>query len=695
MDELATFFLNHIDVVFFFYGLAFFTMGLAVWLESRRASAIRLAGAMVYLAGFGLIHGLHEWFDMFIRLGKFDDLTPTQLLVFNGVRLGELVLSFALLVVFGVLLIFSERWHGGRERPLAWLTAGGLVILWLVSVGLTRLIYAPPNADLVLAADGLARYIVGIPGAILATWAIVLEQRAFQARGMPDFGRSLLWAGVALALYGLIGQLFVTPSFLFPANVVNADLFLRLTGFPVQLFRAALAAVMAVFVIRALRAFEFESRQRLKTAEDAARRETEQRHREMQTAVQELSLLYDLSRSLAATIDRATLLQTTTAHVFERLPRIGGGMILVRERAGRPLEIIARASFPAPETSYLSPLECSFTQAMLLGEHIANTGRLAWCDGVQVIDLGAASDILADASLSGDAPSFALDVAGYTIGVPLFLQEQVAGSVVLSVRPDAPPFAKRDLALIITVAGQLGIALENANLYQAVQEREALRGELYRQVVTARERERQRLARELHDSAAQTLTALGLGLAAVAENLSTHPERVSAQLHELRPLSSQALQEIHDLIADLRPSLLDNLGLVTALRSQTQAFEKRTAITATFAVRGPRRRLAPEVEMTVFRIAQEALNNVARHAQANRVAVRLVFGVEVVCVRVRDNGRGFDTAVALDTRLKERQTWGLLGMQERVALVGGSFLIRSRPGAGTMVQACIPLVVGE
>lgn len=686
MVEIASFFLRHIDVVFFFYGLAFFTMGLAVWLESRRASEIRLAGAMVYLAGFGLIHGLHEWFDMFIRLGKFDDLSPTQLLLFNGIRLGELVLSFALLVVFGILLIFSERWDGKRERPFAWLAAGALVLFWLGSVVLTYLIYTPATTDLIIAADVLARYIVGIPGAVLAAWAIVLEQRAFRARGMPEFGRALLWAGVALALYGLIGQVFVTPSFLFPANIVNADLFLRLTGFPVQLFRAVTAVFMAVFVIRALRAFEFESRQRLTAAQEVARREIEQRNREMQTAVQELSLLYDLSRSLAATIDRETLLQTTTAQVFERLPRIGGGMILVRERAGRPLVIIARSGFPDADSPHLSLFDCSFAQAIMLGEHVANSGRLAWCDGVQLIDLGAADDILAD-----DAESFSLDISGYTIGVPLFLQDQVAGSVALSVKPDAAPFAKRDLALVITVAGQLGIALENANLYRAVQEREALRGELFHQVVEARERERQRLAHELHDSAAQTLTALGLGLAAVAENLSAHPERVSAQITELRPLSSQALQEVHDLIADLRPSLLDNLGLVTALRSQVQAFEKRSRATAALSVGGERRRLAPEIEMTVYRIAQEALNNIARHAQATDVRVRLIFRDDRLCLRVRDNGRGFDTEAALDARLKERQTWGLLGMQERVALVGGSFFIRSRPGSGTIIQVCIPL----
>ncbi len=703
MTELSAFFIEHIDIVYFFYGLAFFSMGLAIWLESRRASEFHLADAMVFLAAFGIIHGMHEWFDMFIRMGKFDDLSAEGAFLFNGMRLGELALSFAMLVIFGIRLIFSDRNNEDRGRTFSLAAAGALTLFWLISVVLTRWIYNPDPDAFVNGADVLARYIIGIPGALLAAWAIFLEQRALKARAMPDFGRALVWAALALVMYGLIGQIFVTPSFLFPANIVNSTLFLQWFGFPVQLFRAGMAAIMALFVIRALQVFEVESRQRLALANEArlkaqesalftqekARQETEQLNQELQTAVQELSILYELSRNLAATIDRDTLLQQTINQIFDSLPRIGGGMILLREKAGRPLELIARSGYQVREGNGLQTFDCSYTQAYLLGEHVANTGHLAWCDGIQIIDLGAAAEIIANYD---DNQSLSIDAGGHTIGVPLFVQGQVMGSVVLSVNPFTDPLSKRDLALIIAVAGQLSIALENANLYQTVQEREAMRGELLHQVVTAQEKERQRIARELHDSIGQTLTALGLGLAAANENLQHHPEMAAAQLIELRSLSSHALQEIHDMVADLRPSLIDNVGLVSALRSQVQSFEKRTGVKALFSVGGQSRRVDPDVEMATFRIAQEALNNVAKHAQATEVRVRVIFRADRLCLRVRDNGRGFDPEAMMDAGMKEREAWGLLGMQERVSLVGGGFFIRSRASVGTIIQVCIPLL---
>ncbi len=354
-----SFFIQHIDAVYFFYGLAFFSMGLAVMLESRRTSEFRIAGAMMFLAGFGLLHGLHEWTDMFVQLGKFESLSPEQSFLFNGIRIGELVFSFGLLIVFGIRLITSNRTTNGRENNFAWIVAGILIGFWFVSILLTRWIYDPTAEEFIISADVLARYIVGIPGALLAAWAIVLEQRAFKAYGMPDFGRALLGAAIALALYGLIGQLFVTPSFLFPANIINSELFFELFGFPVQLFRAITAVIAAIFIIQALRAFEVETRQQILTANDArmmaqrdalfiqeqAQRETEAINSELQEAVQELSILYELSRNLAATIDRDTLLQKTTAQVFDTLPRIGGGMVLLREKPGRPLEIVARSGY--------------------------------------------------------------------------------------------------------------------------------------------------------------------------------------------------------------------------------------------------------------------------------------------------------------------------------------------------------------
>ena len=168
---------------------------------------------------------------------------------------------------------------------------------------------------------------------------MLLEQRAFNEQGMARFGRDLTRAGVVLALYGLVGQLFVPPSVLFPANIINSDLFLELFGVPVQLFRALMAVGVAVFIIRALRAFELERQRRLEAmhsaqraaeeaqlrAEQQAREQTEALNRELQTAVQELSLLVELTRELVATLDSETLLHDTLQRIVERYPHVDAG----------------------------------------------------------------------------------------------------------------------------------------------------------------------------------------------------------------------------------------------------------------------------------------------------------------------------------------------------------------------------------
>lgn len=243
-----------------------------------------------------------------------------------------------------------------------------------------------------------------------------------------------------------------------------------------------------------------------------------------------------------------------------------------------------------------------------------------------------------------------------------------------------------------TVAGQLSMAIENATLYEEVQAREALRSELLHQVVSAQEKERQRIARELHDETGQTLTALGLGLAAASERVKSNPSLASQQLAELKKLSAQALEELHELVADLRPSLLDDLGLVPALRKQVQEFASRTEVQADFVVNGRHRRVKPEIETILFRIAQEALTNVAKHAAAETVSVRLAYTDNSVQLTVQDDGRGFDPDKVFNTGPKQRRAWGLLGIQERVALVGGTLEIESQPGAGTTIRVDIPLI---
>ena len=696
----SSFFFRHIDVVFFFYGLAFFSMGLAVWLESRRNSEFRIARAMGFLAAFGLIHGIHEWMDMFQFLGKFDTFTPDQRFFFNGLRIGDLLLSFLFLVIFGISLIYSNHSQQGNERTFAFTAAGLLGAFWLCSIFLTRVIYNPPLEEMVIAADVLARYIAGIPGALLAGWAILLEQRAFKARQMPEFGRALLWAAIALYMYGLIGQLFTKPSFLFPANIINSTLFFEWFGIPIQLFRALMAVLMAVFVIRALNVFEVESRQKLDLANQArlkaqqdtlnmqekTRIETEALNQELQTAVQELWTLFDLSHTLASTLDKEKLLQTTISQIFDHLPRIEGGIILLREKETAPLTLVARSGYKTTG-EHVGTSRCPFAKAYELGVFVVETGQMAWCNGGEMVPLGDGSN-LAEIQAQQPLPP---EIHAHSLGVPIIIGDKTMGCLVIILQPQAFPFSERDLSLIRTIAGQLGMALENATLYAEVQARDALRGELLHQVVSAQEKERQRVARELHDGTGQTLTALGLVLAAVHNNIKANPEQALIQMNELKHLSDQALQDVYDVIADLRPSVLDNLGLVAALRSQIKLFSQRTGIQAHLSIEGTKRRLDSDVETIAFRIVQEALTNIIKHAYAQTTQVNICFKPTTLCLDIIDDGQGFDPDRALNTNGKQRYAWGLLGMQERAALVNGRCQISSQLGQGTTIEIILPL----
>jgi len=700
MTAISSFIEQNIVMVYFLYGLAFFSMGLAVWLESGRTSELRLARAMGPLAVFGIVHGLHEWAEMFERLGAVVPNAPAvaQSAGFSAVRLGLLVVSFLMLIIFGVRLIHVSGKGRGNERAFVWLSVGTMAVVWLLSVTATQYYYRFCLADCLLAIDVLTRYILAIPAALLAAWAMILEQRAFRERGMAAFGRDLQWAAVALLLYGLVGQSFTTPSVLFPSNVINSELFFALFGIPIQLFRACMAALVAIFIIRALRAFELEHLQHLSAAREArqaaqqnalrtqqqARQETEALNRELQTAVQDLSLLYDLSRKLAGTLELDVLLAETFEMVLRSIPRVQAGMIVLRAKGHEALEVKACAGCDCTKYSTSPGLFCEELEQV--GAWVVSHGQPALRVNGDVYPLrdGPTNEA---AVTQGPAPAGRERI----VGLPLTIDEQVRGSLVLGIPRAAPALTPRDLSLLSTVAGQLTMAMKNATLYEQIQAREALRGELYHQIVSAQEGERQRIARELHDGTGQVLTGLGLGLMAVSETVKSNPERASRQLIELKDLNARALRELRDLIADLRPSVLDDLGLAPALQGQLQEFSERTGVEAQLLVSGPRRRLQPEIEIVLFRIAQEALTNVGKHANAARTLMRLEFEGEQVEMVITDNGQGFDPQEALQTAGTQRRAWGLLGMQERVALVGGVCEIASRHGEGCTVRVVIPL----
>jgi signal transduction histidine kinase len=704
---MADFFERNIVVVYFFYGLAFFSMGLAIWLASSRfrTSEFRLAGALLFLAGFGIVHGLQEWHDMFARVEAGGASNIPGWLLLPEVHLAHLVISFLLLVFFGIRLLYANRREINDQQAksgnrLALLGAGAFLALWAFSAGATWLAYRPDRLTMLGAADVLARYTLGITGAIIAAWAIWLEQGVFKRRGMGGFGRALLGAAVALLIYGIVGQLFTEPSFIFPSNVLNAELFLRVFGFPIQVLRALMAVFMAIFIIRALNVFEIETQQRLAEARESraaaqrealgvqqrARQETEQLNRELRAAVQDLALLFTISRRMAATLDRSALLQDAMPSLVAALPQVNAGMLALRRESGRPLEVVSVVECDDPA----APVAERKAQGLQLAEYTATTGQPSWMIDHEVLPLQEEALASTDRgpNLSGLA-TVSRRAGGHTMAMPLSARDQVIGSLVFCTLYDAASFSPRDVALARAIADQLSVAIDNATLYDEVQQSGKLRGELLHRVVSAQEAERQRIARELHDGTGQTLTALGLGLAAAADRVEADPVAVRQQLVDMKQMNAQVLQEVHNVIADLRPSILDNLGLIPALRGHIRAFEQRTGIQAQLAIQGKGLRLKPEVETTIFRIAQESLTNVVRHAEARSVLVQLTFGERDVRLSVHDDGHGFDVEPAL-AGAGGRAAWGLLGIQERASLVGGAAEIVSRPGEGTTVRVFIP-----
>jgi signal transduction histidine kinase len=475
-----------IAVINFIYGLAFFGMGLTTAIEADRAGDHRVRRGLMALSIFGLLHGMHEWYEMFEIL----NLIPLRgdLLDFVvWLRVILLALSFIILAYFGIEFIPGKKTfrHASTLIPL------GMFLFWGFSVWIAGLLY--PQAYLPPLGDVLARYLLAIPGAVLAAVGLRKQCTEFHLEQRFILGKNCKYAAYAFVVYGAIGQVFVRKTVLPPSNIINQDLFLQLFRFPIQLVRALAAVLIAIFIIRLLRAFEKEIRMEM------------------------------------AKLQRARLKE-----------------------------------------------------------------------------------------------------------------------------------ARR---------------------------REGLRGELLRRVVDAQEAERQRIARELHDETGQGLTAVGMGLRGVSGMIQKDKAGALSTLSHLEELVDYTLREIQHIISDLRPAHLDDLGLAAALRWYAGEVTERSGLDVRVQVEGDPREIGTDVRMTLFRIAQEALTNVVKHAAAQNACVTLHFGTQGVSISVEDDGCGFNVEWI---NLPTQETWGLIGMQERATLLGGKFSLESEIEGGTKIEVVIP-----
>ncbi len=233
-----------------------------------------------------------------------------------------------------------------------------------------------------------------------------------------------------------------------------------------------------------------------------------------------------------------------------------------------------------------------------------------------------------------------------------------------------------------------------SDLEQKVEERTVqlhqmatLRGQLLERLTSAQEEERRRIARELHDEAGQALTVVMMDLSRAMNALPAEATEARERVSQSRAMAAHTLAELRKLINDLRPEVLDQLGLVPALRSYAKSRLDSENIKARLRFEGLEGRLNPQIETTLFRVIQEASTNIVRHSKATTVDIEIARSDSMVTTTIVDNGEGFDVEAAFNAPM----SWGLRGIRERVAVVGGKLSIESAEGKGTRIEFTIPL----
>jgi signal transduction histidine kinase len=395
---------------------------------------------------------------------------------------------------------------------------------------------------------------------------------------------------------------------------------------------------------------------------------------QLQAQTARLSMLNTISATVSQSLNLVEILNSALDKVLELMRLEAGWIVLQQDQEDDRVHLVTHRGLP--EEIAFSHVQCTWNR----------------CICARVLQAGKPE--IFEAMPEHVCPTseyFRQNGLVFRACVPLTSKDHVLGvmSLVGDVSSDAPVLADGVPEMLTAVGRQIGMAVENASLYQELQQEELLRRKLLERLFTVQEEERKRIALELHDQTGQPLTSLIMTLGMFADTQSVDEVRMRAQA--LRDTAAQVLKEVHDLALELRPSVLDDLGLLAALRHHHKEYQDRFHIPVDFEMVGmDNGRLPAEVETALYRIVQEALTNVARHAQAQNISVLLEHRGSSVMLIVEDDGRGFDVAGVMDSYALEERL-GLYGMRERASLLDGMLTIESTPEVGTTVFVEIPL----
>jgi signal transduction histidine kinase len=293
------------------------------------------------------------------------------------------------------------------------------------------------------------------------------------------------------------------------------------------------------------------------------------------------------------------------------------------------------------------------------------------------------------ASFPGKQRTYTKDVAS-SIVLPLLTTKGLpVGVLSLNSTHSTTKLSEDDIQVLQAMANLVAIAIDDAEVYQALHQKDQQLKAAATDLVKAQEEERKHVAYDLHDGLAQMIAGTYQRLQGLRANTALTPGQAERELDRVQAQLKQSLEEVRRVIADLRPSVLDDFGLETALRQYlaVRQAEADWELDCDISLKEPK--LEPYIENTVFRIVQEAATNVLKHAESGRLLVRVTQGREWLDVEVRDWGKGFRPLVTKKPA-PGRQV-GLEAMADRAALLGGTFKVVSRPGQGTRITVRLPL----
>lgn len=427
--------------------------------------------------------------------------------------------------------------------------------------------------------------------------------------------------------------------------------------------------------------FQYEGRPHLLAllVDITARRRVEER---LKQTADRLGVLLTTSQALSSTLNLDQLLEQLLNRLAEVVPATDFGAIYIYDRQAEAL--VPRASAGVEWES--------FRQIRLhMGESISGrvlqSGQSVLSRTPHDLDIDRGPERPETQRLFAQA-RFGRQIIS-NICVPLRSpMGEIIGTIALGSTHAA--FNEDDLSLLEGVAGQAAVAIENANLFDEVRIGRQRLQMLSRQLIATQEAERRHIARELHDEIGQVLTVVGFHLHSLIDLCG---EEHKARLEEDISLVDRTIQQVRDLSLDLRPPTLDVLGLEPTLRAYLEDQARRTGLVVHISGH-LESRLPPEVEVTCYRLVQATLTNVVRHAQARQVWVELHQYEHELQVIIRDDGIGFDVPLVWQ-RAMRRGSFGLMGVQERVELIGGRLTVESAKGHGTTIGARFPLATGD